>query len=218
LTVTKSKTRAGGRTIPASPETMRRLTKRPTEADYNRDDDLVFPTRVGTKINARNWRRRISIKAAKAPGTPWATPHKLRHGMAADGRGAPEIAACLEMVPRLVVALRHTFEAIRSDSQGLGRGLNPLSAPNSDLTFSQPNAVGMSERNADARLSTAPVRLPAPTTRQRAVQDDAATGEEYEDNEHRQGRRNRKEAVSIVVRAHECRVTRDPCIKMDCVA
>jgi integrase len=115
LTVTKSKTRAGERTIPVSPETIRRLTKRRTEADYNRDGDLVFPTRVGTEIDARNWRRRIFNKAAKAAGTPWATPHKLRHGMAslmaADGRGAPEIAAYLGHADGGVLALRTYIHA-----------------------------------------------------------------------------------------------------------
>jgi integrase len=115
LTVTKSKTTTGERTIPVSPETMRRLTKRRTEADYDRDSDLVFPTRVGTQIDARNWRRRIFTKAAKAAGTPWATPHKLRHGMAslmaADGRGAPEIAVYLGHSDGGVLALRTYIHA-----------------------------------------------------------------------------------------------------------
>jgi integrase len=110
LTVTRSKTAAGERTIPLTPEATRRLTARRAKAVYDRDDDLLYPARNGAVIDPRNFRRNVFRPAAQAAGVPWATPHKLRHGMAslmaAQGLGAPEIAAYLGHADGGVLALR----------------------------------------------------------------------------------------------------------------
>ena len=99
LTIPKAKTPAGVREIPLSPETTRRLTKHHAEARFAGDGDPVFPSSVGTVIDPCNWRRQVFNPAAKSAGVPWATPHKLRHGlaslMARNGYGPAQIAAHL---------------------------------------------------------------------------------------------------------------------------
>ena len=110
LAVTRSKTTAGLRTVTLSPEAMRRLTRRRAVADFAADDDLVFPTRVGTEIDQRNFRAQVFRPAAERAGVPWATPHKLRHGlaslMASRGLSAPQIAAQLGHADGGVTAMR----------------------------------------------------------------------------------------------------------------
>jgi integrase len=120
LTVRESKTPAGRRTITLSPETARRLTKRRTEARYRADADPLFPTSGGTPIDDHNWRRRVFNPAAEDAGVPWATPHKLRHGVAtlmADQRySAAQIAAQLGHADGGVLALKTYIHADRLDS------------------------------------------------------------------------------------------------------
>jgi integrase len=110
LTVHKSKTRAGERTIPLTPETLRMLTRRRAEATYAADDDPLFPTSSGTELDDHNYRRRVFNPARVAAGMPWATPHKLRHGvaslMAEQGYGAADIAALLGHADGGALALR----------------------------------------------------------------------------------------------------------------
>lgn len=119
LTVAKSKTRAGERAIYLSPETARRLTARRASVDLSGDDDFVFPTKTGTQIDPRNWRRRVFSKAAEDAGLPWATPHSLRHGlaslMASEGRSAAEIASHLGHADGGVLALRTYVHAKPSE-------------------------------------------------------------------------------------------------------
>ncbi|MFL5824570.1 MAG: hypothetical protein ACJ764_14135, partial [Solirubrobacteraceae bacterium] len=59
---------------------------------------------------ANNWRRLVFRPAAEAAGLPWATPHKLRHGLAslmASKRYSPaDIAAQLGQADGGVLALR----------------------------------------------------------------------------------------------------------------
>lgn len=114
LTVTKSKTAAGERTIPLSPDTARRLTKRRATADAS-DGELMFPTVTGTALDPRNFRRRVFAPAAERASVPWATPHKLRHGMAslmaAQGLSAAQIAAHLGHADGGVLALRTYIHA-----------------------------------------------------------------------------------------------------------
>ena len=96
LRITEAKTEAGLRTIPLSPETVRRLTKRRAESPYAGDTDPIFPSRRGTPIDSHNWRQRVFNPAAERAGVPWATPHKLRHGLASlmahEGYSAAQIA------------------------------------------------------------------------------------------------------------------------------
>jgi integrase len=108
--VTVSKTEAGIRSVPLSEDMAQRLARRWSEARYVGDDDPIFASTRGTVIDARNWRRRVFSKAAKAAGVPWATPHKLRHGlaslMARERYSASDIAAHLGHADGGVVALR----------------------------------------------------------------------------------------------------------------
>jgi integrase-like protein len=97
--LSKSKTRAGERTIPLSPETARMLTRRRAAAKFAADADPIFPSEAGKPVDDHNYRQRVFKPAAKRAGVPWASPHKLRHGMASlmaeRGYGAAEIAAML---------------------------------------------------------------------------------------------------------------------------
>lgn len=110
LTVRTSKTAAGERTIPLSPETLRRLTKRRAEVAVNGHDAPMFASAYGTPLEAHNFRQRVFKPAAKRAGVPWATPHSLRHGMAsliADrGYSPAKIAAHLGHADGGVLALR----------------------------------------------------------------------------------------------------------------
>jgi len=120
LTIRRAKTEAGLRTIPLSPETARRLTMRRTEARHAGDSDPVFPSATGTPIDPRNWRRRVFKPAAEAAGVPWATPHKLRHGLASlmanQGYSAAQIAGHLGHADGGVLALKTYIHADRLDS------------------------------------------------------------------------------------------------------
>jgi integrase len=122
LTIPKAKTPAGVREIPLSPETARRLTKHRAEARFAGDGDPVFPSSVGTVIDPCNWRRQVFNPAAKSPGVPWATPHKLRHGlaslMARNGYGPAQIAAHLGHADGGVLALRTYIHAELLDDAG----------------------------------------------------------------------------------------------------
>jgi integrase len=110
LAIPKAKTPAGERVIPLSPETARRLTKRRAGATYAADHDPIFPSSAGTHIDSHNYRRNVFKPAAKAAGVPWATPHKLRHGLASlmanQGYSAAQIAAHLGHADGGVLALK----------------------------------------------------------------------------------------------------------------
>jgi integrase len=74
------------------------LTRRRAEAGAT-DSDLVFPASNGNPYDRRNWTRRYFKPAAKAAGVPWASPHRIRHGvatlMAERGYEAHDIARML---------------------------------------------------------------------------------------------------------------------------
>lgn len=118
--ITVSKTEAGRRTIAVSAALARRLTKRRAETRYSADSDPIFPSATGTPMDPRNWRRNVFRKAAKAAGVPWATPHKLRHGlaslMAEQGQSPAQIAAHLGHADGGVLALRTYIHADRLGS------------------------------------------------------------------------------------------------------
>lgn len=109
LTVRESKTEAGRRTIPLSPETGRRLTKRQTAVSA-RKSDPVFANARGRAMDASNYRREVFNPASERAGVPWATPHCLRHGMASlmadHGYSAAQIASHLGHADGGVLAQR----------------------------------------------------------------------------------------------------------------
>lgn len=110
LHIRKSKTLAGVRALPLGSELARRMTARRAAATYAADADPIFPSTSGTPLEPHNWRRRIFNPAREAAGLEWATPHKLRHGLASlmadSGAGAAEIAAHLGHADHGVTALR----------------------------------------------------------------------------------------------------------------
>lgn len=110
LTIPKAKTPSGERMIPLSPQTVRQLTRRRAQARDAKDDDAIFPSADGTPLDPHNYRTRVFRPAATRAGLPWATPHKLRHGlaslMAAQGFSPAQIAAHLGHADGGVLALR----------------------------------------------------------------------------------------------------------------
>jgi integrase len=120
LSIPEAKTAAGVRTILLTPETVRRLTKRRTDACYAGDGDPIFPSANGTLIDPNNYRRRVFKPAAERAGVPWATPHKLRHGLASlmahHGYSAAQIAAYLGHADGGVLALKTYIHADTLDS------------------------------------------------------------------------------------------------------
>lgn len=110
LHVRRSKTHAGVRTVPLSPETLRRLTLRRSSVEWADDAHAIFSSAFGTPLDAHNFRRRVFKPAARRAGIPWATPHGLRHGMASlmaeRGFSPAQIAAHLGHADGGVLALR----------------------------------------------------------------------------------------------------------------
>lgn len=115
VVIHKSKTTAGERRVPLTAGTMRRLVKRRAEAHYSGSDEPIFATATGTSMDAHNFRQRVFRPAAKRAGVEWATPHKLRHGVAslmAEGGYSPaQIAAHLGHADGGVLALRTYIHA-----------------------------------------------------------------------------------------------------------
>jgi integrase len=105
-----TKTDAGERAVPLTPETLGRPTRRRTEAGWNRDSDPIFPTATGTFMDSHNFRSRVFNKAREDAGLSWATPHKLRHGvgtlMNAHGCTPADVAAMLGHADGGVLAMR----------------------------------------------------------------------------------------------------------------
>jgi integrase len=105
-----TKTDAGERIVPLTPETARMLTRRRATARYSAEGDPIFPSDMGTPMDDHNYRKRVFNPARKAAGVPWATPHKLRHGlaslMAERGYSPAQIAAQLGHADGGALALR----------------------------------------------------------------------------------------------------------------
>lgn len=102
---------------------MRRLTKSRSVSPYAGDSDPIFPSSTGgTAIDSHNWRERVFNPASERAGVGWATPHKLRHGLASlmvhEGYSAAQIAAHLGHADGGVLALRTYIHADRLDDAG----------------------------------------------------------------------------------------------------
>lgn len=109
LRFAQSKTEAGLRPIPLTPETARMLTRRRAKANPNAEA-LIFPNANGGAFDRRNWTRRYFKPAAERAGVSWASPHKLRHGvatlMAERGYEAHDIARMLRQADGGALAQR----------------------------------------------------------------------------------------------------------------
>jgi integrase len=105
-----TKTDAGARIIPLTPETARMLTRRRAEAKFSAEGEPIFPSDAGSPMDDHNYRKRVFNPARTAAGVPWATPHKLRHGlaslMAERGYSPAQIAAQLGHADGGALALR----------------------------------------------------------------------------------------------------------------
>jgi integrase len=89
------KTKYGRRDVPLHPDLVVKLRQHRAASEWGDKDDLVFPSRVGTFLDADNLRRRILRPVAEEIGTPWAGFHTFRHTCAsmlfARGRNAVEV-------------------------------------------------------------------------------------------------------------------------------
>ena len=77
-TVAPPKSRYGVRTIPLGPTLAKSLWARRMAAARPKDDDLIFPNRVGGHVLPSNVHRWLKPACEKA-GVPWAGPHTYRH-------------------------------------------------------------------------------------------------------------------------------------------
>ncbi len=145
LRIRKAKTDAGLRSVALSAETVRRLTRRRAESPYAADSDPIFPSRNGrTPIVPNNWRKRVFKPAAERAGVPWATPHKLRHGLASlmanQGYSAAQIAAHLGHADCGVLALRTYVHPNRLDAEFVDEAFGEKSDPDVDRRVDLPAA------------------------------------------------------------------------------
>src|SRR5829696_4745922 len=89
------KTRSGKRDVPLDAELVVELRERRKESEWGREDDLVFPSQVGTPLNHSNVRSRVIKPVAEEVDAPWATAHTFRHTCAtllfAGGKNAIQV-------------------------------------------------------------------------------------------------------------------------------
>jgi len=99
---------------------VRRLTKRRAESEFQAAEDPVFPSMSGKPMDDHNYRQRVFNPARETAGLPWATPHKLRHGLATliieHGYSPAKVAAHLGHADGGVLALRTYVHADPLDS------------------------------------------------------------------------------------------------------
>jgi integrase len=75
-----TKTEAGERSVPLFESARKALAARKLRTRFNRDEDYVFATAVGTPLNPRNFERREFKRALKLAGLEGAFRfHDLRH-------------------------------------------------------------------------------------------------------------------------------------------
>ena len=144
-----TKTDAGERIIPLTPETARMLTRRRAEAKFSAEGDPIFPSDAGSPMDDHNYRKRVFNPARTAAGVPWATPHKLRHGlaslMAERGYSPAQIAAQLGHADGGALALRVYVHPALHEAPEFVDGL--LSGGNGGNAGG--NTLAESDRNSD---------------------------------------------------------------------
>lgn len=89
------KSRHGQRSIPLDAALCRELRRHRREAEFDGDDDLVFPARNGAPLRQENVRRRVLHVAGGEAGVPWIGFHTFRHTCAsmlfAAGRNVKQV-------------------------------------------------------------------------------------------------------------------------------
>lgn len=78
-TLDAPKSRHGIRDVPISTSLAQALWSHRADTRFARDEDLVFPSEVGTPLNGMNLLHRVVKPAAVRAGLPWASLHTLRH-------------------------------------------------------------------------------------------------------------------------------------------
>lgn len=78
-TVDTPKSRYGVRDVPISQRLAQELWSHRSDSRFTRDEDLVFPSAVGTPLSGVNILNRVVKPAAIRAGVPWAALHTLRH-------------------------------------------------------------------------------------------------------------------------------------------
>jgi len=73
------KSRHAKRDVPLSADLVSELRERRRDAEWGRDEDLVFPSEIGTPLNHSNMMRRTLRPVAEEVGAPWAGFHTFRH-------------------------------------------------------------------------------------------------------------------------------------------
>jgi len=73
------KSRFGIRDVPITERMSKDLWSHRSSSRFPRDEDLVFPSEVGTPLNPTNLLSRVVKPAARRAGVPWANLHTLRH-------------------------------------------------------------------------------------------------------------------------------------------
>ncbi len=89
------KSKHGQRAIPLDAALCRELRQRRQAAEFDGDEDLVFPARNGAPLRQENVRRRVMQIAAEEAGVPWIGFHTFRHTCAsmlfAAGRNVKQV-------------------------------------------------------------------------------------------------------------------------------
>ena len=95
----KPKSRHSRRSVPLDHTLVLALRAAHRESEWPGDDDLVFPSTVGTPLDYTNTLRRALRPAAEEAGAPWAAFHTFRHTCAtrlfAQGRNAVQVSRWL---------------------------------------------------------------------------------------------------------------------------
>ena len=73
------KSRHAKRDVPLSADLVSELRERRRDAEWGRDEDLVFPSEIGTPLNHSNMMRRTLRPVAEEVGAPWVGFHTFRH-------------------------------------------------------------------------------------------------------------------------------------------
>ncbi|MGI8592952.1 MAG: tyrosine-type recombinase/integrase, partial [Solirubrobacteraceae bacterium] len=146
------KTRHGRRDVPLSYDLVRELRERRRDAEWPRDDDLVFPALTGVPLRYSNLRFRTLKPAAEEAGAPWAGFHTLRHGCASmlfeRGANAKQVQRWLgHHSPSFTLAtyvhlLSDELDAPLDLGDELGRGDNKVTT--------HPTGSGRNEADAQA--------------------------------------------------------------------
>jgi integrase len=158
------KSKYGRREIPLSTDMCRRLWDLRQTAG---DGDLVFPSKVGTALNASNVAQRVLKPAAARAGVPWMSFHTLRHTFGSilfrRGLNAKQVQVLLgHHSPAFTLAVYvHLMEDDLPDADGLelgfgmgdGRALEPAATGRDVVSGELPKVAQRSDVAQPAEIA-----------------------------------------------------------------